>query len=90
MLFHLLFGICAAAGFFLLRSYTEKKGLVLSWWQWALTALCLLYGVFVLEVIYEFIREGALQAALVNGSLTGLVGVVAAVLLARFVFLKKA
>jgi hypothetical protein len=42
--------------------------------------LNVIYFVFVLELFYGFVHEGASQAALVMGVLTALVGVVWAVL----------
>lgn len=89
-MYHIIVGICASAVFFLLYEYSKKKVLVLTWWQWLLTILAILYGVFVLEVIYGFLLENSGRAALLNGGITGLVAIIFGVLLARFVFLKKA
>jgi len=49
----------------------------------------LFYAVFVLEVIVGFLGEGAPQAALVMGLLTGIIAIVWGVLLKRFVFVNK-
>ena len=83
---HLILGAVIMAGFFLLRDYLRKKAIQLNWWQWLLTVLGLLYSLFVLEVIYGFLAEGAPQAALVMGLVTGIVAVIWGVLMARFVF----
>jgi len=86
---NLILGALAAAGLFLLINYTRQKKMKLVWWQWSLTILVMLYTVFVLEVIAGFLAEGATQAALVMGLVTGILAVIAWVLLARFA-LKKA
>ena len=46
------------------------------------------YAVFNLELIVGFFSEGAPQAALVMGGMTGIVAIVWGVLLKRFVFAK--
>jgi len=86
---NLILGALAAAGLFLLINYTRQKKMKLVWWQWSLTILVMLYTVFVLEVIAGFLAEGATQAALVMGLVTGILAVIAWVLLSRFA-LKKA
>ena len=50
MIVHLIIGALTMAGFFLLLDYAKKKELQIKWWQWLLTALGILYAVFVLEV----------------------------------------
>ena len=88
MIIHLIFGALAMAGLFLLVEYVRKASLKLSWWHWLLTVLGILYIVFVLELIVGFLGEGAPQAALVMGLITGIVAIVWGVLLGRFVFKK--
>lgn len=85
---NLLIGGLAVATFLMLINYVRKHELPLKWWHWTLTVLCILYAVFVLELIVGFLAEGAPQAALVMGLLTGLLAVIWAVLLGRFVFVK--
>jgi hypothetical protein len=85
---NLILGALAAAGLFLLINYTRQKKMKLGWWQWSLTILVLLYTVFVFEVIAGFLTEGATQAALVMGLITGILAVIAWVLLARFALRK--
>lgn len=85
---NLLIGGLAVAAFFLLVNYVHKNELYLKWWQWVLTVMCILYAVFVLELIVGFLAEGAPQAALVMGIITGIFAVIWAVLLGRFVFTK--
>ena len=86
---HFFFGIIATAGFFFLTGYARKKGLQISLWQWLLTALGIIYAVFVFEVVFGFIAEGEPRAALVMGVLTGIFAVIWGVLLSRFVFKTK-
>jgi len=81
----LVIGAVAMAGFLLLFNHVRKNKLILSWWQWALVILGFLYAVFVLEVIVSFIEEGSFQAALVTGTILGIVAVVWGVLVGRFV-----
>ncbi len=69
--------------------HARKKQFQVSWWQWILTILGLLYAGFVLEVIVSFLEEGAARAALVMGLALGFIAVVWAVLLGRFVFIRK-
>ena len=90
MLFHIIVGAVAMAGFLFLLNYVQKSGLVIKWWQWLLTVLGIGYAILVLETIFGFAAEGAGQAALVMGLITGIVAVVWGILLGRFVFAKKA
>lgn len=89
MIVHILNGVWAIALLAFLFEYARTKELAVTWWHWLLTVLGVFYGVFVLEVIVGFIDEGAYQAALINGLLTGFFAVVWAVLLGRFVFSKS-
>ena len=89
MLIHLLIGALAMAAFFLLINYARKQELGLKWWGWLLTLLGILYGIFVLELIVGFVGEGAPQAALVMGLITGIFAVIWGVLLGRFIFSKS-
>ncbi len=88
MIIHLIFGALAMAAVFLLMDYASKNNLSLKWWHWTATVLGILYTMLVLEMIYGFLDEGALQAALVIGLAAGIVAVVWGVLLRRFVFKK--
>jgi hypothetical protein len=82
----LIIGAGAAGLFLLLLRYARNRRLTVRGWGWGLTLLCLLYSVFVLEVMVEFLREGTPKGAVVMGALMGFVAVVWAVLLKRFVF----
>lgn len=88
MLIQLIIGSIFALTGVLLFNYARSHDLYLSWWRWGLTILGLGYGVFVLEVIVGFLQEGAPQAALVMGMVTGVIAVIWGVLLRRFVFVK--
>ena len=83
---HLLIGALAMAAMLLLVEFARRRCMVVRWWQWALTALGILYGVFVIELVVGFLAEGAGRAALVLGLITGIVAVIWGVLLRRFVF----
>jgi len=74
------------ASLLLLVDYARKNDLTLKWWHWLLTGLGIIYAIFVLELIVGFFGEGAPQAALVMGGMTGIVAIVWGVLLRRFVF----
>ena len=88
MIVQLFIGALAFAAAAFLYEYTRRNEIALNWWQWGLTILAILYSIFVLEVFVGFLGEGAVQAAIVNGGITGLFAVIAFVLLARFVFKK--
>lgn len=82
----LIIGAAAAGGFLLLTRISRERGHSVKWWGWALTLLGFLYGVFVLEIVIEFLREGTPKGAVVMGTIMGFGGIVWAVLLGRFVF----
>jgi len=82
----LFIGAGAGVGFVLLLRLARDRAITVAWWQWVLTLLGLLYGVFVLEVVVSFLREGTPQGAAVMGTLLGFFGVVWAVVLGRTVF----
>jgi hypothetical protein len=86
---HIIIGSIITAVFISLLLHTRKKRLRISWWQWILTILGLVYTGFVLEVIVSFLEEGAARAALVMGLALGFIAIVWAVLLGRFVFARK-
>lgn len=87
---HIVIGALMMLGFTLLVNKTRRKGLSVSWWQWGLTVLAFVYTVFVSEMVVSFLQEGAGRAALIMGVILGFVAVVWAVLLARFVFTRRA
>ena len=85
---HLLIGGFAVGTFFLLLNTVRIRKLQVHWWQWILTVCEFFYSIFVLEVVVGFLQEGAIKGALVTGLLIGIVGVIGAVLLGRFVFFR--
>lgn len=87
---HLLIGAIAMLGFLAVVNYVRRRRLPVAWWKWLVTVLGFFYAVFVLEMIVSFIQEDAPRAALVMGIVLGFIAVVWGVLLARFVFSKKA
>ena len=86
---HIVIGALMMLGFTLLVNSVRNREMSISWWQWVLTILAFLYGVFVLEMTFSFLQEGAGRAALVMGVILGFLAVVWAVLLARFVFTRR-
>lgn len=86
---HIIIGSIITAVLISLLLHARKKHLRISWWQWILTVLGLVYTGFVLEVIISFLEEGAARAALVMGLALGFIAIVWAVLLGRFVFTRK-
>jgi len=86
---HLIIGSLLTALLILLILHARRKHVRISWWQWTLILLELVYAGFVLEVIVAFLEEGAGRAALVMGLVLGFIAVVGAVLLGRFVVFRK-
>jgi hypothetical protein len=86
MIIDMLIGATAMAAILFLLHYVREEKLKISWWKWTLTVSCTFYIIFVLQMILGFLNEYEPRAALVMGVLTGLPGVIGAVLLKRFVF----
>jgi hypothetical protein len=86
---HMIIGALLTATFIFLILHARKKRLHITWWQWILTILGLVYAGFVLEAIVSFLDEGATRAALVMGLILGFIAIIWAVLLGRFVFTRK-
>ena len=89
MLIHLLIGGLAMGAVWFLFQFANNKQLAVTWWQWVITILGVLYSVFVLEIILGFLGEGVPQAAVVMGLVTALPAIIWFVLLFRFVFTTK-
>jgi hypothetical protein len=83
---HILIGVLVTAGLLAAVRTGEKRRPALPWWHWLLTVLGFLYLVFVLEVIVSFLEEGAVQGALVMGTILGFLALVWFFLLARISF----
>lgn len=82
----MVIGGIATAGFILLVHSARARALTVTWWQWGLTLLGFLYGVFVLEVVVSFLAEGTPKGAAVMGTILGFIAITWGVLLGRFVF----
>lgn len=83
---HLLIGLLAATGFFLLFSHATKHSWQLKGWHWVFTVLIVAYLVFSVEAIYSLLAEGAGNAAIVTAIVLGLPAAIAIALLIRYVF----
>jgi hypothetical protein len=86
---NIIIGAFLMTGFLFLLDYVRRHKLRIAWWKWAITILGFFYALFILEMIVSFLSEGALKAALVMGTILGLIAVVWGVLLGRFVFARK-
>lgn len=82
-------GALVATAFWMLLSHAKKNKILIAWWQWAMTALCGLFVVFTLAVIFEFIHEGTLQGAVVSALVLGVTSVIWSILTWRFIFAVK-
>jgi len=87
---HIFIGAFTTAVFLLVIISAQKKGLQVKWWHRVLTFFEYIYFIFVLEVIYSFLQEGAAKGALVIGTILGFIALVWAFLLYRFVFSHRA
>jgi len=85
---YFLIGVIITVIFFLTLNYVYKHSLKVSWWQWLITLLGLAYTTFVFAIIVEFLAEGSIKGAVVMGTLMGLIAIVWAVMLKRFVFVR--
>jgi hypothetical protein len=86
---HIIIGAFLMAGFLFLIDYVRRHKLHIAWWKWIITILGFFYVLFILEMIVSFLSEGAEKAALVMGTILGLIAVVWGVLLSRFIFARK-
>jgi hypothetical protein len=86
---YFLIGVIITTTFFLTLYFVHKNSIKVSWWQWLITLLCFVYTTFVFAVIVEFLAEGSIKGVIVMGILMGLISIVWAVLLKRFVFVRQ-
>jgi hypothetical protein len=56
---HIFVGAFTTAVFLLVIISAQKRNIHVKWWQWILTFFEYIYFIFVLEVIYSFLQEGA-------------------------------
>ena len=87
---HIFVGAFTTAVFVLVIISAQKRNVQVKWWQWVLTFFEYIYFIFVLEVIYSFLQEGAAKGALVIGTILGFIALFWAFLLYRFVFFRRA
>ena len=85
----LILGALAMLVFIFLVNHARKNNLGVKLWQWIITALGIVYVVFVLEVILTFMSEGQPQAAVVTGALMAVLAAVWWVVMVRFFFKRK-
>jgi len=85
---HILIGCLCTSVISYLIYYANKKHIKLKVWQWFIVIIEVLYIAFVLELIAGFIEEGSGRAALVMGLIFGLLALIGAVLIMRFIFSK--
>ncbi len=79
--------IMIALGWIIIR--VRNKKLMIQTGGWILISLALLYTLFVLEFVLAFLKEGAMQAALVMGGIFGFLAILVWVLIYRFVLTGK-
>ncbi len=89
MMVNIIIGAFLMTGLLLLIDYVRRNKLHIQWWKWVITILGFFYVLFILEMIVSFLSEGAVKAALVMGTILGLIAVIWGVLLGRFVFARK-
>ena len=86
---YFLIGIIITGTFCLTLYFVQKNSITVSWWKWFITLFCFVYTTLVFAVIVEFLAEGSIKGAIVMGTLMGLISIVWAVLLKRFVFVRQ-
>jgi energy-converting hydrogenase Eha subunit G len=89
MMVNIIIGAFLMTGLLFLIDYVRRNKLRIQCWKWIITILGFFYVLFILEMIVSFLSEGAVKAALVMGTILGLLAVVWGVLLGRFVFARK-
>lgn len=85
ILIHILFGIICACILFLIIHYSKRRNITVKTWHWIVIVLEIFYILFVLELIAGFIEEGSPKGAVVMGSIFGLIAIIGAVLIWRFI-----
>lgn len=84
----LLTGFTLALLFFNFYKQLQKKHLKLKWFQWLIVLGCLIFTAFTSLMIESFILEGAYKAALIMGSVFGILSIIYAILIIRFFLIK--
>ena len=86
----ILIGVVSMACFWGVVSISQKKQLRVPIWGWFLTFIGFGYAVFVAMTLLAFYREDQYQAILPMGGLMVFPGLVLAVFLYRFAFMRTA
>ncbi len=66
-------GLLTMAAIWMIAGAIRRSGLSLKWWHWLLVGGGVLLLAFTLAVIAAFLEEGAVQGALVMGSLLAVI-----------------
>ena len=85
-MYHLIIGILCTTVFFLILNKLREMGIKPGLWKMLVMILEFIYIIFVLELIYGFIEEGALKGGLVMGLVFGFPCIVAGLLTFRWIF----
>ena len=88
-MFGFILGILVASLIFWLVSYVRRNKIKIRWWGWLLAGLWLLFTLFTIAMTKTLIAESAGKAALVILLIFGVISVIIAVILARFVFFPR-
>ncbi|MDT8402106.1 MAG: hypothetical protein RQ743_10455 [Bacteroidales bacterium] len=89
ILLHLFTGVISTSLLFLVILFARSRNKKFTALNWFFIIAEIIYLAFIIELVAGFIEEGAPQAALVIGSIFGSVAVIGAVLVLRFIILKK-
>lgn len=84
----LLTGFALALLFFIFHRYLQRNGLKLKWFQWFSVSACMILAAFTSMMIGSFILEGTLKAALIVGSVFGIITLIWAILIIRLFIIK--
>ncbi len=81
--------VLVTLGGYLLIDFVKKQNLIITWWQWLLAALGAIFTLFSVFAVADLIGEGAMASAMISTLGLGLIAVIWAFLMARFVFVKR-
>ena len=85
-MYHLIIGILCTAIFFLLMNKLRDRGIKPGLWKTLLMILEFIFIIFVLELTYGFVEEGALKGGLVMGLVFGFPCIVTGLLISRWIY----
>ena len=84
----LLTGFALALLFFIFYRHLQKNDLKIKWFQWFSVLGCVILAAFTSMMIESFILEGTLKAALIVGSVFGIITLIWAILIIRLFIVK--